>query len=152
MAKDNKPKPQGTFCVKFNDCIELWWNQHQFKRTVLLDRHGTNTSTIYTAPGYDRFSAFSEQCGSQAEDEMEPLSFNAEATVLPDVKMNEGGKEYLDIFPPSKPHNKAKALGTSDKADDNPDLMELVDEVVPIKGPIDEIAPLRTMPRTSCNL
>jgi len=136
-AKDNKPKPRGTYCGTYDDCIELWWDQRQYTRTVPLDQYGTNTGTIHTAPGYDRFANFCEQCGQAAEDQYNPLSCEVE-----EVGDEENEMEFFDNY---DFEGEDKALGMSDDQG-NPDLMEPEDEEVPFEDPIDIPAPLRDKP------
>ena len=113
-AKDHKPKPRGTYCITYDDCIELWWGQRQFKRTIPLDQQGLNIGTIYTTPGYSHFSAFCQECGADAEDEANPIACDAEIV--------------------------------SDDEEENADLMEPDDDIVPIEGPLDEDAAPREIP------
>lgn len=61
VAKDNKPKPNGTWCATYADRIVLFWNQEKYKRTLMLDQEGSNVATIRSAPGYHAYEAFCEQ-------------------------------------------------------------------------------------------
>jgi hypothetical protein len=60
-AKDNHPKPHGTWCATYDDEIVLEWHQRQHRRTIKLDQKGMNTGWIFTAPGYKRYHAFSAE-------------------------------------------------------------------------------------------
>jgi hypothetical protein len=51
-ARDNKPDKDGTWCATYQDAVILWWGQRKFRRTIKIDRHGSNVATIRTAPGY----------------------------------------------------------------------------------------------------
>ena len=57
-AKDHKPNNRGTWSGTYHDCVELWWEQCKYKRTVPLDPGETNVGTITTAPGYTRYHDF----------------------------------------------------------------------------------------------
>lgn len=57
-AKDNYPSKDGTWCGTYHDRIILQWGQRQFTRTIPLDRKGTFTGTIQSAPGFDRYDNF----------------------------------------------------------------------------------------------
>ena len=37
MANDHHPKGRGTWTGTYNDCIEIYWNQRRYKRTIPLD-------------------------------------------------------------------------------------------------------------------
>jgi hypothetical protein len=67
-AKDNKLKPDGTWCATYFDRVELCWSQQQFKRTIRLDPSHNNVATIHTAPGYSRFQAFLSQVDMTNDD------------------------------------------------------------------------------------
>jgi hypothetical protein len=60
-AKDNHPKPHGTWCATYDDEIVLEWHQRQYRRTIKLDQKGTNTGWIFTAPGFKGYHAFSAE-------------------------------------------------------------------------------------------
>jgi len=62
---------RGTWSGTYDDCIELWWGQRQYKRTVPLDPNETNVGTINTAPGYTRYHAFVAQAGLPEGDEFD---------------------------------------------------------------------------------
>ena len=38
MVKDNKPRPQGTWCSVYDDVIILEWGQRKNKQTLKLDK------------------------------------------------------------------------------------------------------------------
>ena len=61
VAKDHKPLPHGTWCATFHDRVVLYWAQQQYKRTIPLDRYGTNVATIRSAPGYNAYSVFCDE-------------------------------------------------------------------------------------------
>ena len=64
-AKDNSPYPNGTWCATYGNQVVLYWNQQQYKRTILLDPNETNVATIRTAPGYSKYQAFTADIGLQ---------------------------------------------------------------------------------------
>ena len=77
QAKDNHPKRYGTWCATYDDTIILEWHQRQYKRTIKLDKKGTNTAWIYTAPGFNRHHAFCTEIDID-DDEYEPdLAYDA---------------------------------------------------------------------------
>ena len=50
MVQDNKPLNRGTLCATHDDCLELWWSQCHYKRTIQL--HPTmNVAVVRSAPG-----------------------------------------------------------------------------------------------------
>ena len=57
-AKDSTPRPRGTRCITYDDCIILEWNQCQFRRTCSLDHKGGNVATIRSAPGIEQYEAY----------------------------------------------------------------------------------------------
>jgi hypothetical protein len=57
-ARDNKPLPRGTWCATYDDQIVLEWGQRKFRRTIKLDKRGSNVATIRTAPSYDKYHAY----------------------------------------------------------------------------------------------
>jgi hypothetical protein len=65
VANDNKPRPRGTYSATFDDCIELFWSQRQYKKTVPYCPN-TNVATMRSAPGYRLFRAF---CAEVMDDE-----------------------------------------------------------------------------------
>jgi hypothetical protein len=68
IAKDNHPKPHGTWCATYHDHVVLHWKQQQYKRTIQLDKHGTNVATIRTAPGYTAYQSFCTKAELQEDD------------------------------------------------------------------------------------
>ena len=68
VAKDHKPLKRGTWSGTYHDCIELWWHQGEFKRTVPLNPNETNVGTIKTAPGYTRYHVFAAEVGEPEGD------------------------------------------------------------------------------------
>jgi hypothetical protein len=51
VANDNTPKPRGTYSATFDDCIEMFWNQWKFRKTVPYCP-STNVATMRSAPGF----------------------------------------------------------------------------------------------------
>ena len=68
-AKDNKPVPRGTRCTTYGNSIELVWGQGHFKRTVPLNKKGSNVGEFTTAPGYTRYETFCKKAGTTIEQE-----------------------------------------------------------------------------------
>jgi hypothetical protein len=58
VVNDNKPIRRGTRCVTYDDVIILEWNQRKQKRTIPLERKGSNVAQITTSTGYKRYAAF----------------------------------------------------------------------------------------------
>ena len=67
-AKDHSPNPRGTWAGTYHDCIEMWWDQCKYKRTVPLDPNEANVGTIKTAPGYQRYHVFAAEVGDPEGD------------------------------------------------------------------------------------
>ena len=76
IAKDNKPKPRGTWCATYDDTIVIQWNQRSCTRTIRLDPSNSNVATIYSAPGFAKFHAFCADCGDDGTDS-DPVYFEA---------------------------------------------------------------------------
>jgi hypothetical protein len=47
-----------TWCATHKDCAILYWNQGKFKRTIHIDKDGSNTAILWTAPGTSRFNSY----------------------------------------------------------------------------------------------
>jgi hypothetical protein len=65
VANDNKPMTRGTYSATFDDCIEMYWKQRQFKKTVTYNPT-TNVATLQSAPSYCSFSTY---CAELTDDE-----------------------------------------------------------------------------------
>ena len=83
-AKDHKPNNRGTWSGTYHDCVELWWEQCKYKRTVPLDPGETNVGTITTAPGYTRYHTFAAEIEDSEGDE-----FDEDLTYEPNVVSND---------------------------------------------------------------
>jgi hypothetical protein len=64
-ANDNTPLPRGTFSATYDDCVEMYWQQQKYSRTVPYDS-STNAATIRSAPGYSAFAAY---CAEVSDDD-----------------------------------------------------------------------------------
>jgi hypothetical protein len=64
-ANDNSPKARGTYSATYDNCIELYWDQKKFKKTVPYDL-SSNVATMQSAPGFRRFYAY---CSEVTDDE-----------------------------------------------------------------------------------
>jgi hypothetical protein len=62
-AKDNSPRPRGTCARIYDNCLVLRWSHRRFTRTIPLNIKGTNIAELYTAPNYNKFSAFCQSAG-----------------------------------------------------------------------------------------
>ena len=83
-ARDNKPQPRGTRCVTYEDTIELIWDQGRHKRTIPIQRRGSNVGEFSTAAGYKEYAAFCARAGTTIEQEDNcPLEAN-NATLIED--------------------------------------------------------------------
>jgi hypothetical protein len=72
VANDNHPKRRGTWSGTYDDCIEMYWQQRKFKRTVELDPV-TNTGTIYASPGYKQYHAFCAEVEDEGLTDHHPI-------------------------------------------------------------------------------
>ena len=90
-AKDNAPNSRGTWSGTYDDCIEMWWDQCQYKRTVPLDPNETNVGTIMTAPGYTRYHAFAAEM-----EEPEGDGYDEDLTYEPNVVTEDEGNGSSD--------------------------------------------------------
>lgn len=93
-ARDNKPKPEGTWCATTSKEVILYWDQCRYKRTIPLDRKGTNVGTIRTAPGFESYNAFCEQIDQH--DDYDTLCYDA-ALVSDTDNINEEGDDDESI-------------------------------------------------------
>ena len=89
IAKDNKPERRGTWSGTYDDCIEMWWDQRKYKRTVPLDPNSTNVGTISMAPGYTRYHAFAAEMGEPEGD-----GYDEDLTYEPKVVTDDEDNEW----------------------------------------------------------
>ena len=70
----------------------LYWNDKSSKRTVPLDRDGSNVATFRLSPGFAKFHAYCAETGSDPspQREMDPLTVNDMRAVKPDYIPDEG--------------------------------------------------------------
>jgi hypothetical protein len=68
-AQDFKPLPRGTWCSTYRDCIQLYWNQRRFTKTVKLDVGGANNITMHTDPSYRTFHTFCNRCEVEVDED-----------------------------------------------------------------------------------
>ena len=69
--------------------LRLYWDQQQYKRTVLMDPSSSNVGTIHSASGYTKYQAFCSELdstedaiiASEAQDQDE--NHNAEPSITP---------------------------------------------------------------------
>ena len=80
VARDHRPKPHGTRCITTDDTITLEWNQGTSKRTIPLNRQGTNVGEFSTATGMTDYQSF---CCKICEDDNNP-PIVSEANVIED--------------------------------------------------------------------
>jgi hypothetical protein len=123
QARDNKPRPPGTWCATYDDEIVLYWNQRKYKRTIQLSPTETNTATIRSAPGYTRFTAFNSNLEGLDE---EVLAYEA-----PLVSDEEGNNNEHQEHTPSNQEQDKQSTGfqrespvTTDFNLDGPSTME----------------------------
>jgi len=94
VAKDRTPNPRGTWSGTYHDCIEMWWDQCRYKRTVPLDPNETNTGTITTAPGFQQYHAFSTEIGeTEGDDYDEDLTYEANVVSDDESEYNESNDD-----------------------------------------------------------
>ena len=74
---DDHPMVDGTWCATYATREICYWDQRKFKRTMKLDRRGSNVATIRTAPGYNKYQAFCAQVGAQGDEESDLLAYEA---------------------------------------------------------------------------
>ena len=83
-AKDNHPMKRGTWAGTYDDCIEMWWDQCKYKRTVKLNPNESNVGIIQTAPGYARYHAFAAEIGESEGGEFDEDMIHEPAVVSED--------------------------------------------------------------------
>ena len=77
VANDHSPLRDGTWCATYGDRIVAYWGQRRYKKTCYLDYEGTNTATIRTRSGFQRYALFCSQCGPSVLDEDDPIAYDA---------------------------------------------------------------------------
>jgi GAG-pre-integrase domain len=54
----NRPNDNSTWCATHKDRVVLYWNQGTFQRTIHINRDGSNTAILWTAPGTSRLDIY----------------------------------------------------------------------------------------------
>jgi hypothetical protein len=80
---DIHPKPHGTWCADYHDCLVLHWNQEQFHRTIPWDRR-TNVARLRSAAGTVKYRTFSATFDMGNEMEMLEHVVLAAPHLIPD--------------------------------------------------------------------
>jgi len=102
----DRQREDGTICVTTADKVVLKWNGQRYKRTIPLDPDGNNIASVYTAPGYEAYTAYASMREAEAaeiEDE-EYVCYDA-AEVTDDEfgsdedSYDEDGTEHYPIVP-----------------------------------------------------
>jgi Reverse transcriptase (RNA-dependent DNA polymerase)/GAG-pre-integrase domain len=75
QSKDDSPHQKGTWCATYADNIVLHWNQRKHKKTIKLDKTGSNVATMWTAPNYTKYHAFVATTG--IEDDQNLICYTA---------------------------------------------------------------------------
>ena len=137
-AKDNKPKPRGTWCATYDDSIELWWGQRKYKRTLPLDPKETNVGTMQSAPGYKRYSAFCSEIGEDDEDYdvQDDVAFPSESHTVTDDEQDSESDEEDEATSDYVPESRESPLTTDfdlngPKDQDKPNVVEDEEDQIP---------------------
>ncbi|CAB9528228.1 unknown protein [Seminavis robusta] len=78
VASDNSPNKRGTWCATYEDAVELFWSQRQFKRVIPLSA-SNNIALVRSAPSFSKLHSFCMEIapaleGNCSVDETELLS------------------------------------------------------------------------------
>jgi hypothetical protein len=71
---DNDPKPRSTWWATYEDCVELFWKQNSFMRTVPLSS-SSNVALIRTAPSIQQFHSYCAAIGTDCPDSLDKQQF-----------------------------------------------------------------------------
>jgi hypothetical protein len=55
---NDRQNDNNTWCATYKDRVILYWNQGTFKRTIHIDKDGSYTAILWTAPGTSRFNSY----------------------------------------------------------------------------------------------
>ncbi len=88
--KDHKPIRVGTGEYLSDTDIILFWNQRKHKLTILLSKE-TNISTFFSAPGFTRYSTFSQEAkiSPEIEDVAPIMDYELEIETTSEVVVQE---------------------------------------------------------------
>ncbi|CAB9519768.1 unknown protein [Seminavis robusta] len=80
VANENHPEQRGTWCATYEDAVELFWKQRQFKRVIKLSA-SSNIALVRSAPAFTKLHTFCsevrEEMGKLPIDEFELLAMPA---------------------------------------------------------------------------
>jgi hypothetical protein len=107
----------------------LQWQQQQFAQTLPLSKDSANVGVLYTAPGYQNFSAFCAACnlGDErlafstviSDDEASNVSDNDKESVASDQPIldwpSRNGPQYSDFDLDGADHGKCRISNNSPK-------------------------------------
>jgi hypothetical protein len=101
-ANNNSPRARGTYLATYNDCIELYWNQKKFKKTVPYDP-SSNVATMQSAPGFRHFYAYCSEVtdddeGNDSETDDSSMASHETKTTIGQLR-EQGNKTLLLIQP-----------------------------------------------------
>jgi len=83
QAKDNHPKPYGTWCATLEDKDILYWKQNQYKRTVPMNP-STNTGRFRSAGGSLKYQLYAAvQDAYNGVEEQEHVVYQADVHIIP---------------------------------------------------------------------
>jgi hypothetical protein len=108
-ANDNSPRARGTYSATYDDCIELYWDQRRFKKTVLYEP-SSNVATMQSAPGFKHFYNY---CAEVTDDE--PLCCYL-SQVISDDKGDDSKADDSSV----ESHNTTDTIGHARESGDTP--------------------------------
>jgi hypothetical protein len=104
---DTHPRPHGTWCADYHDCLVLHWDQEQFHRTIPWDRR-SNVARLRSAAGTVKYRTFSATFDIGNEMEILEHVVFAAPHLIPDdeedqghARDNESNNQRLTIFEPT---------------------------------------------------
>jgi hypothetical protein len=130
LAKDNKPKPRGTWCATYDYEIIVYWNQRKNKRTVKIDPNQTNVAEFQTAPGYNKFLAFCHEIG-EADEQSELLSYDSNVISDDEAEIDSDNESDEDVLQDEIDPNDRQDPLTTDFNLNGPSGLQDVPMVIP---------------------
>jgi GAG-pre-integrase domain len=61
----DNPNDNSTWCATHKDRVILYWNRGTHRRTIHIDKDGSNTAILWTVPGINRFESYMSNAQQQ---------------------------------------------------------------------------------------
>jgi GAG-pre-integrase domain len=98
---DGCPNDNSTWCATHKDRVVLYWNQRKLQRTIHIDKDGSNTAILWTAPGTSRFESYMTNtqqhlCLSTKTSSIEPTTDHLTYQHTPTESLD-GSTDLIDV-------------------------------------------------------